>query len=183
MTLYPSRARRRDSVYRTVTRLLAFGSAPIAALVAPGRARHTACQWALKMRFPAEDLSGLTPATRAAFEAARTRALWQHGELLGLTCGYRDAATQAALYAAEVRRAGSEQAARRWVLPPHDSRHVAGMALDVRPTEGARWLEEHGAPYGLYRRYDNEWWHFEFCAEGRPARLAHPGIAFADCPS
>ena len=63
-------------------------------------------------------------------------------------------------------------------LPPHESLHVAGLAIDVRPTEGARWLEEYGAPYGLYRRYDNEWWHFEYRPEyaGQPPpRLPHPG--------
>jgi hypothetical protein len=37
--------------------------------------RHLAGQWALAARFPAECLDGLTPATRAAFEAARARAL------------------------------------------------------------------------------------------------------------
>ncbi|MEU4422844.1 D-alanyl-D-alanine carboxypeptidase family protein [Actinoplanes sp. NPDC024001] len=181
MALHTSRAtvRRRDPVYRAITRWLAFALAPLAALVAPGRARHTACQWALRMRFPAENLAGLTPATRAAFEAARTRALWSHGELLGLTSGFRDAATQAALYAAEVERSGSVAAARRWTLPPHESRHVAGVALDVRPAEGARWLEEHGARHGLYRVYDNEWWHFEYCPRGRPVRLPHPGAVHA----
>ncbi len=191
MALYQSRAvperhgivQRRHTVYRAVTRLLAFSLAPIAALVTPRRARHTACQWALKMRFPAENLAGLTRATRAAFEAARTQALWGHGELLGLTSGYRDPATQAMLYAAEAERTGSDEAARRWTLPPHKSRHVAGVALDIRPTEGARWLEEHGAPYGLYRIYDNEWWHFEYSAEGRPARLAHPGAVRTECRS
>jgi D-alanyl-D-alanine carboxypeptidase len=191
MTLYQSRAvhrghgivRRRDSVYRVVTRLMAFSLVPIAALVTPRRARHTACQWALKMRFPAENLAGLTRAARAAFEAARTQALWRHGELLGLTSGYRDPTTQAALYATEVDRTGSPEAARRWTLPPDESRHVTGVALDVRPTEGARWLEAHGAPYGLYRLYDNEWWHFEYCPKGRPARLAHPGMARTECRS
>ncbi|MBG0564152.1 D-alanyl-D-alanine carboxypeptidase family protein [Actinoplanes aureus] len=179
MVLYASRAtvRRRDPVYRAVTRLLAFALAPLAWVLTSGRARHTACQWALKLRFPAEDLAGLTPPARAAFEAARTRALWWHGELIGLTSGYRDAATQAALYAAEVERSGSVAAARRWTLPPHESRHVAGVAVDVRPSEGARWLEEHGARYGLYRTYDNEWWHFEYRPEGRPVRLPHPGAA------
>ena len=187
MALYQSMAvsrthgvvRRRDAVYRTVTRLLAVSLVPVSALVTPGRARHTACQWALAMRFPAENLAGLTPATRAAFEAARTRALWRHGELLGLTSGYRDAAVQAALYAAEVERTGSEALARRRTLPPDESRHVAGLALDVRPSEGARWLEVYGARYGLYRMYDNEWWHFEYHPEGRPARLAHPAVVGA----
>jgi hypothetical protein len=183
MALYQSMAmprhgnvRRRDAVYRAATRLLAVSLAPIAAVVTPGRARHTACQWALTMRFPAENLAGLGPATRAAFEAARTQALWRHGELLGLTSGYRDATTQAALYAAELERSGSEESARQRVLPPHESRHVAGLALDVRPSEGARWLEQHGARYGLYRTYDNEWWHFEYYPDGRPARLAHPAV-------
>ena len=177
MAVYSSRAtaRRRDPVYCAVTRLLAVALTPVAALVTPGRARHTACQWALRARFPAEDLTGLDPAARAAFEAARTRALWRHGELLGLTSGYRDVATQAELYAAGIRRSGSARAAREWILPPHESRHVAGLALDVRPTEGALWLEQHGAEYGLYRVYDNEWWHFEFCPDGRPRRLPHPG--------
>lgn len=179
MSVTRTTVRRRDPVYRTVTRLLAVSLVPVAALTSPGRARHTACQWALALRFPAEDLAGLTPATRAAFEAARTRALWRHGELLGLTSGHRDAAEQAALFAAEVARTGSEELARRRTLPPDESRHVAGLALDVRPSEGARWLEMHGAAYGLYRMYDNEWWHFEYHPQGRPARLPHPAVAHA----
>ncbi|GIE85296.1 D-alanyl-D-alanine carboxypeptidase family protein [Actinoplanes regularis] len=169
--------RRRDPVYAAVTRIAAFALAPVAAAVTPGRARHTACRWALAARFPAESLDGLQPAARAAFEAARTRALWEHGVLLGLTSGYRDRATQTALYLAEVRRCGSVAEARRWALPPEESRHVAGTAMDVRPTEGARWLERHGALHSLYRVYDNEWWHFEYRPDGPPARLPHPGAA------
>ncbi|BCJ45911.1 hypothetical protein GCM10010168_56690 [Actinoplanes ianthinogenes] len=172
--------RRRDPVYAAATRLLAFALAPVAALITVGQARQTACRWALTARFPAESLDGLAPAARAAFEAARTRALWEHGELIGLTSGYRDHGTQTVLYLAEVRRRGSVAEARRWTLPPEESRHVAGTAMDVRPTEGARWLERHGALHGLYRVYDNEWWHFEYHPGGRPPRLPHPGAhAFA----
>ncbi len=173
----PHRSRRRDAWYRVVTRLLAFSLAPVAVLVTADRARHTACQWALALRFPAERLHGLTPAARAAFEAARTRALWWHGELLGLTSGYRDPAAQAVMFAAAVARTGSTEAARRWALPPHESRHVAGEALDVRPMEGARWLAEHGSVYGLYRPYDNEWWHFEYYADRGPTPGLRPGNA------
>ncbi|MGI5239548.1 D-alanyl-D-alanine carboxypeptidase family protein [Dactylosporangium sp. CA-139066] len=169
-------ARRRDGVYRRITRLLAVGLVPVAWFAAPGRARHTACQWALSARFPAEDLDGLTNHARAAFEAARTEALWRHGELIGLTSGYRHPLEQARLFRAAVAREGSVAAATRHVLPPHASRHVAGTALDVRPTEGARWLERHGHRHGLYRTYDNEWWHFEYRPDGRPVRLPHPGI-------
>lgn len=169
--------RRRDRVYTVVTRTLAVALLPAAFVVAPCRARHTACQWALAARFPAEDLSGLTAATRAAFTAARTQALWRDGVLIGLTSGYRDVGEQGRLFAEEVRRSGSSAAARMRVLPPEESRHVAGTALDVRPTEGARWLERYGEHYNLYRVYDNEWWHFEYRPDGAPRRLPHPGVS------
>jgi D-alanyl-D-alanine dipeptidase len=81
----------------------------------------------------------------------------------------------------EVRRSGSPASARMLVLPPAESSHVTGIALDVRPHEGARWLEEHGARYDLYRMYDNEWWHFEYRPECRgrpPRRRPHPGVGY-----
>ncbi|WP_433209044.1 D-alanyl-D-alanine carboxypeptidase family protein [Dactylosporangium sp. CS-047395] len=172
--------RRRDVVYRRVTRALAVVLVPVAWVVASrrsGSARHVACQWALAARFPAEDLRGLTGPTRAAFEAARAEALWRYGELIGLTSGYRDPEEQARLFAAAVERDGSVGAAWRRVLPPHASRHVAGTALDIRPSEGALWLERHGGRHRLYRTYDNEWWHFEYRRDGCPVRLPHPGLS------
>ena len=173
----PGWVRGRGRSYRRSTRLLAVALLPLAFALRPGRARHVACQWALALRFPAETLSGLTPATRAAFESARTEAFWRDGQLIGLTSGHRTAAEQARLFADAVRRYGSPRAARSRTLPPHESRHVAGTALDVRPTEGALWLERYGARYHLYRVYDNEWWHFEYHPGGRPERLPHPGVS------
>lgn len=155
--------------------MLAVALLPVAFVITPRRPRRTACQWALAVRFPAEDLTGLTPATHTAFTAARTQALWRDGELIGLTSGHRDAGEQSRLFAEEVRRSGSHAAARLRALPPNESRHVAGTALDVRPVEGARWLERHGACHHLYRVYDNEWWHFEYRPAGPPERLSHPG--------
>ncbi|MGP4022047.1 M15 family metallopeptidase [Actinomadura sp. 3N407] len=163
-------------VLAIVTRLVGVLLVPIAFCRAPGRARFLACQWALGLRFPAEDLRGLAPETLAAFTHARAEAFWRDGQLIGLTSGYRDAAEQHRIFAAEVRRAGSVSAARRRVLPPQESSHVRGLALDVRPTEGARWLEQHGGRYGLYRVYDNEWWHFEYRTV-EPVRLPHPDAA------
>ena len=160
------------------TKLIARCLLPLAALQAPGRARWLACQWALGIRFPAEDLEGLSRSARAAFTAARADAFWRDGQLIGLTSGHRDVAVQARMFAAEVRRAGSRSAARRRVLPPEESAHVAGIAVDVRPTGGAQWLERHGRRYHLYRRYDNEWWHFEYRPEyagHAPPRAPHPG--------
>ena len=174
--------RRRDCLYRVVTRLVSVVLLPLTFVIAPRRARHLACQWALAARFPAENLNGLTAATRAAFEAARTEALWRDGELIGLTDGYRPAHVQAELFADEVSRTGSVRLALLRVLPPHESRHVAGTALDIRPTEGARWLERYGSRYHLYRVYDNEWWHFEYRPEGWPPRLPDPGASVAPRP-
>lgn len=171
--------RLRDRGYRVITRVLAVVLLPAAFVAAPRRARCLAGQWALAARFPYEDLDGLTPATRTAFTTARTRALWLDGVLIGLTSGYRDADHQARLFAEEVRRSGSPEVARRRVLPPEESHHVAGTALDVRPVEGARWLERYGARHHLYRLYDNEWWHFEYRPDGAPERLPHPGCALA----
>ncbi|GGS24638.1 D-alanyl-D-alanine carboxypeptidase family protein [Actinokineospora fastidiosa] len=172
--------RRRDRVYRQVTRALAVALLPIAWLVAPGREREAAGQWALAARYPAEDLTGLTAATRAAIVAARTQALWRDGVLIGVTSGFRDAQAQERLYAAEVRLRGSAELARRRVLPAAHSRHVAGTAVDVRPDEAARWLERRGGRFGLYRVYDNEWWHFEYHPDGPPRRLPDPGASFVE---
>lgn len=55
-------------------------------------------------------------------------------------------------------------AARRWVLPPDDSTHVTGRAIDVGPRAGAAWLQTNGVRWGLCRTFDNEWWHFELVA-------------------
>jgi hypothetical protein len=170
--------RPRDRLFATVTLVLAVLLLPVALARHPGRARELACRWALRMRFPAEDLTGLTDGAMAAFTAARTEALWRHGQLIGLTSGYRDPLVQQRLFDEEVRRSGSPASARMLVLPPAESSHVKGIALDVRPLEGARWLEEHGARYDLYRTYDNEWWHFEHRPDSGgtpPRRRPHPG--------
>lgn len=167
---------RRDALFAWLTMVLARLLLPFAALRHGRRGRHAAAQWALGLRFPREDLRGLCPATHAAFTAARTEALWRDRQLLGLTSGHRDAATQWHMFVTEIAHTGSEAAARQRVLPPEESPHVAGIAMDVRPREGARWLEAHGWRFGLYRRYDNEWWHFEYWPGGAPARLPHPGF-------
>ncbi|MEC3953263.1 D,D-peptidase/D,D-carboxypeptidase VanY-N [Nocardia sp. CDC153] len=180
-TLRTTPPRARDRVYALGALALAvLLLLPVAFIRRPGHARALACRWALALRFPTQDLTGLTPAARHAFDAARTEAFWRHRRLIGVTSGYRDPATQQQLFDVEVRRSGSVAAARTLVLPPAESSHVRGIALDVRPCEGARWLEEHGGRFDLYRTYDNEWWHFEHRPETAgipPLRKPHPGAA------
>ncbi|WP_410657088.1 M15 family metallopeptidase [Amycolatopsis sp. lyj-112] len=173
---------RRDRVFAAITRILAVLLLIPAWLRSPGHARRIACGWALSLRFPAERLTGLTEATLTAFTAARTEAFWRHHTLIGVTSGHRDAAEQHRLFLTEVARTGSERAARRRVLPVRDSVHVRGIALDIRPREGAQWLEDHGSRFGLYRTYDNEWWHFEHRPDGAPTRLPHPGLVSVVAP-
>ncbi|MEU1387888.1 MULTISPECIES: hypothetical protein [unclassified Nonomuraea] len=80
---------RPDRLYAAATLVLAVLLPPPAFVRHPGRARELACRWALRMRFPAENLAGLTDGAMAAFTAARTEALWRHGRLIGVTFGYR----------------------------------------------------------------------------------------------
>jgi D-alanyl-D-alanine carboxypeptidase len=100
-----------------------------------------------------------------------------HGVELHVTSGWRSRAEQQQLFRAAVRTYGSPEAASHWVLPPDRSAHVRGEAVDVGPRAGATWLEQHGPQFGLCRRYDNEWWHFELSVPANrntcPAREAH----------
>jgi hypothetical protein len=129
---------------------------------------------------PAEDhaptgtdsLDGLTSRMRGSVQAAIDGAAAQ-GVSIEIVSAHRSAADQQVLFEQAVARYGTPAAARRWVLPPSDSEHVSGGAVDVGPRAAAAWLEENGVRYGLCRRYVNEWWHFE--------RLAGP--KGAKCPS
>jgi len=111
-------ARCRDPLYTAITLALGVLLLPAAFLRHPGRAHELACAWALRLRFPAEDLTGLSPGTLTALTAARTEAFWRDHQLIGVTSGHRDAATQLRLFLAEVRRSGSPESARTWVCHP-----------------------------------------------------------------
>ncbi len=163
---------RRDHLFAVLAKTIAVLVLPVAALRYRGHGRHVAAQWALGLRFPAEDLHGLTPDAHRAFTAARAEALWRDGQLIGLTSGHRDASLQYRMYVADLRSPGAPK-----VLPPERSAHVRGYAMDVRPREGAQWLEAYGWRYGLYRTYDNEWWHFEYHPGPPPRRLPRPVIS------
>ena len=125
----------------------------------------------------ASRISGLTAGTRAALARAQHDA-GRAGVTLTVNSGYRSAAYQKRIYDCWVAELGSPQAARQRALPPGESAHVAGYALDIAPQQAADWLEKSAGAYGLCRRYENEAWHFEYQASyakrGCPALLAHP---------
>ncbi|NNH69416.1 M15 family metallopeptidase [Nocardia uniformis] len=106
------------------------------------------------------ETDGLDPVLAAAYDMAAEEARAQ-GVEMWITSGYRTHDEQQHMWEDGIATYGSPDAARRWVLPPEESTHVSGMAVDVGPQAGAGWLEANGNRWGLCRTYDNEWWHFE----------------------
>ncbi len=113
----------------------------------------------------------LDPALLDALRAAAGAAAGD-GVAIVVNSGWRSPEKQAELFREAVAKYGSEAEAARWVAPPERSEHVKGQAVDVAK-EGAAWLSEHGAAYGLCRVYRNEPWHFEL----------RPGAAGGGCPA
>lgn len=109
--------------------------------------------------------TGLDAELQRRFEAAQAAAAADDVSLT-LTSGWRSAADQQALLDDAVERYGSLEEALRWVLPPEESAHVQGLAIDVGDTEGAYWLAEHSLDFGLCQTYANEIWHFEKLPDG-----------------
>ena len=122
------------------------------------------------------DTSHLQPGLQRAVDRAIAAAA-ADGVELRVTSGWRSRAEQEQLFADAVRKYGSPELASHWVLPPDRSEHVKGLAVDVGPAAGARWLETHGVHFGLCRRYANEPWHFERLAAAKgsacPAMTSH----------
>lgn len=120
---------------------------------------------------------GLTPQLARAVRLAREAAAVE-GVQLQITSGWRSAERQAQLHAEAIEKYGSAAKARRWVLPPEESEHVTGRAVDVGPEAGIAWLREHGVRFGLCQRYANEPWHFERLAGAKgsacPPLEPHP---------
>ncbi|HYJ21649.1 MAG TPA: M15 family metallopeptidase [Solirubrobacterales bacterium] len=102
----------------------------------------------------------LDPALREALRQAADDARAE-GIALRVNGGWRSTRYQRELLRRAVRTYGSIEVARQYALPPAESKHVTGEAVDVGPTDAAGWLSLHGSEYGLCRVYVNEPWHFE----------------------
>lgn len=124
---------------------------------------------------PPPEPGTIDPALSRAFGKAQVAARTA-GLDLQVTSGFRSTATQRRLYDRAIAKYGSPEMARRWVLPPTESAHVKGLAVDVGPRAAASWLEKRGVRYGICRRYVNEWWHFERLAPdiGQPCPALEP---------
>lgn len=121
--------------------------------------------------------SGMQKGAQLAFLAAQADAKAAGMQFI-LNSGYRSAAYQQRIYDCWVQELGSPEAARQYALPPSESAHVKGYAMDIAPPSAAAWLQASAGKYGLCRRYTDETWHFEYQAsyktDGCPALLPHP---------
>ena len=87
---------------------------------------------------------------------------------INVTSGYRSLDRQSYLFKQAVKKHGSKEEATKWVLPAEESNHPWGLAIDInygisgtKAKQSATWLDKNGYNFGLCRRYQNEWWHFE----------------------
>ena len=122
---------------------------------------------ALPITRPKKRPTALVPQVQSRYQAAKAAAKLK-GHTLAITSSYRSLAQQEMLYERAIKRHGSAAAATKWVLPPTKSNHPWGLAIDInygvggtKGKKAAAWLEKNGYKYGLCRRYENEWWHFE----------------------
>jgi zinc D-Ala-D-Ala carboxypeptidase len=107
-----------------------------------------------------EDINGLWPPLRSGLKKAIVAAR-ADGVRISITSARRSAAKQQRLLEEAIAKYGSYEAATRWVLPPEQSAHVQGKAVDIGPQVAMAWLDKNGWKFGICRRYDNEPWHFE----------------------
>lgn len=112
-------------------------------------------------RYVDEEPDGLRPDVLAAWRELRAAAE-RDGVLACVNDGKRSNAQQQREFDEAVEKFGTEELAAGYVLPPGKSNHVKGFAVDVQPWSAAEWVAEHGQAHGWCRRYDNEYWHFEY---------------------
>ena len=122
-------------------------------------------------------VAGLDPSLRAALRRAAAGAA-EDGVELFVNSGWRSPAYQERLLQDAIAQHGSREEAARWVATPSTSPHVSGDAVDIGHADGAQWLSERGAAYGLCQVYDNEPWHYELrpeaVSQGCPSTYADP---------
>lgn len=119
-----------------------------------------------------EAASGDTSPSTGVLQPERAHA-WEHASAeaasadhpLEITSGYRSAERQQELFDEAIVKYGSAEAASKWVLPPDESSHVTGRAIDVGPEEHVHWLADNGVRHDLCQPYAWEPWHFEYRPE------------------
>lgn len=126
----------------------------------------------LDQRYVDEKPVGLRPDVLEAWNTLSAKAKQQNVQLC-VNDSKRSRAQQQREFDSAVKRFGTEELAKRYVLTPETSMHVKGIAVDIQPLASAAWVEKNGGALGWCRRYDNEKWHFEY----------DPAYATGGCPA
>nr|WP_280142658.1 D-alanyl-D-alanine carboxypeptidase family protein [Methylobacterium gossipiicola] len=95
-----------------------------------------------------------------------------------INSGFRSPERQAELFAAAVKKYGSEEAARKWVAPPGNSMHNHGRAADLNMNGDPavkEWLHANASKYGLGFPMSHEPWHIE-ALDARASKIARMGM-------
>ncbi|TCO64467.1 D-alanyl-D-alanine carboxypeptidase-like protein [Actinocrispum wychmicini] len=135
----------------------------------------TGAQCPVDKRYVDEQPTGLRDDVLAAYTSLRAKATAEKVTMC-LQDGKRSSRQQQAQFDDYVKRFGSRELARNYALPPEESNHVKGVAVDIQPLSAAGWVERSAGKYGWCRRYENEPWHFEYSpdyAKGCPTLLPH----------
>lgn len=119
----------------------------------------------LLVRTPSDTDTGRIDPELARRLADAQQGARQAGMKLVIVTAYRPWDTQLAWYRNGLAKYGSEAEARRHVLPPWESKHVRGLAVDVAENDASRWLAASNGRFGLCQRYANEPWHFEMLGD------------------
>jgi D-alanyl-D-alanine carboxypeptidase len=114
-----------------------------------------------------DDVAGLAKLDPDVLDAVRRAetAAAEDGIEIRVTSGWRSRRYQQNLLDRAVVTYGSREEALRLVATPDRSRHVAGAAVDIGPTDAAYWMAQHGARFGLCQTFANEVWHYELLVE------------------
>lgn len=97
------------------------------------------------------------------FQSRLNKLIAATGGKVKINSGFRTPERQAQLFAAAVKKYGSEKAARHHVAPPGHSKHNEGMAADLGFADKATKAQVHqiAAQFGLYFPMSWEDWHIE----------------------
>lgn len=109
---------------------------------------------------------GMTPQFATALQAL----IAASGGRVRITSGYRSPEHQAQLFAAAVKKYGSEAAARKYVAPPGHSNHNKGLAADL--AGDLAWAHANAKRFGLTFPMSWENWHIELVG-ARGAKQGH----------
>lgn len=141
----------------------------------------------------------MTPEAAKALENLFAKAK-EEGIQLAAISGYRSYSRQESIFASNIQKYGSAEAANQFSARPGESEHQTGLAMDVssasmnytlqqsfQDTPEGQWLKENAAQFGFIIRYQKgkeaitgyqfEPWHIRYVGQGTAMAITSSGLA------